>query len=155
MRKLVLFLALAAPLAAQVQVRGTGGAAVFLDESFPGHAAVGASVRLPLKGRLGVEPEFLYLRESTVDQDHIVIPNLVFDFRPASRVDPYVIGGVGLIHRRTNLGVLRFSTTEATGAFGGGVKFFLTPRIFVAPETRLGTEPIFRLTVSFGYSFSR
>ena len=45
---LLILLLIGSPLIAQVQVRATVGSAVFLDEDFPSHLAVGGSVRLPL-----------------------------------------------------------------------------------------------------------
>lgn len=34
---------------------------------------------------------------------------------------------------------------------GGGVRLFLTKRLFVAPEVRIGLLPFLRSTVSVGY----
>jgi len=45
------------------------------------------------------------------------------------------------------------SFTTWTASVGGGVKIFLTKRLFVAPEVRVGREPNVRGTVSVGYVF--
>ena len=36
---------------------------------------------------------------------------------------------------------------------GLGVRLFLTPHVFVAPEARIGLVPLFRSTVALGYAF--
>ena len=74
---------------------------------------------------------------------------------------PYLVGGVGVIrHRGRYFGadfvtgvpqVYDTSFTTWTAGFGGGVKVFLTDRLFVAPDVRLGREPTARATVSLGY----
>src|SRR5215204_6491140 len=43
------------------------------------HKVVGGAVRVYVTKRLSIEPEYLYLRHSDKDQDHIVQPNIVFD----------------------------------------------------------------------------
>ena len=132
------------------EVRGTIGYTTFLDEAPQHHLLTGGSVRIYVTRRLSVEPEFLFLYRSERDKDIIAWPQIAYDFAdPGSRVIPYVIGGVGLMHSIFP----RFSTTESAVSGGFGMKVFVNDRVFVAPEARLGFEPILRFSVSVGYAF--
>lgn len=67
------------------------GSAVF-DEDLE-YTLVGGSVRAYVTKRLSIEPEYLYLRRSEDDQDHLVQMNVANDFTdPGKRFVPYVIG---------------------------------------------------------------
>ena len=115
------------------------------------HTAVGGAVRVYVTKRLSIEPEFLYMRNGADDQDYIVQPNVAFDITdPTKRFVAYAIGGAGVLHHQ---GRSRSVTTWTAGA-GGGVKIFLTNRLFVSPELRLGSEPTVRATVNVGYVFA-
>jgi len=138
------------------------GSAVF-DEDLE-HTLVGGAVRAYVTKRLSIEPEYLYLRRSKDDQDHLVQMNVAFDFTdPRKRLVPYVIGGAGVLHNRGRVFgsdfvtgapfVREISFTTWTASAGGGVKIFLTNRLFVSPELRLGREPTFRATINVGYVF--
>ena len=128
------------------------------------HKLVGAAVRVYVTKRLSIEPEYLYLRHSENDQDHIVQPNIAFDFTdPTKRVVLYGIAGVGVLHHKGRFfgndfvtgapRVFDRSVTTWTAGAGGGLKIFLTKRLFVSPELRLGSEPTVRGTINVGYVF--
>jgi hypothetical protein len=134
-----------------VEVRGTFGGSYFLDA--PTHFVGGGSVRFYLTRRLSFEPELLYMRGSRSDQDLVFTANLALDFATSKRVKPYVIGGVGFLHHRELTGAGTFSATGWSGSGGVGVKVFLTEKLFIAPEARVGWEPLFRVTGSIGYRF--
>ena len=138
------------------------GSAVFGEDLE--HKLVGASVRAYVTKRLSIEPEYLYLRRSENDQDHVVQMNVAFDFTdPTKRVVPYVIGGAGVLHNRGRVFGSDFVTrvpfvreikfTTWTVSAGGGLKIYLTNRLFVSPELRLGREPTVRATINVGYVF--
>ena len=142
-----------APLAAQTAAdRGAvrfvaGVAKLYIDE--PWQSAWGASLRLRAYQRLSVEPEFAFSPGSQF-QRWSFVPNLVLDLRePDGRATPYVIGGVGYLHK------LEKSIHHGSGgtAWNGGIGLRIRAgaRAFVAPEFRLGY--ISRLVVSAGYSF--
>lgn len=139
------------------EVRATGGFTGFLDEDSFAEALFGGSVRYSLTPRVGIEPEFLYMIGAGSVRDLTVIPHLSYDFRPGLPVRPYLIGGVGVLYHRsdffTERGIIKFRDTELTVSGGVGVKVFVTPRIFVAPEFRLGFETIYRATGSIGFVF--
>jgi len=149
----ILLLLFGLPCLAQFQVRATGGAAIFLDEDFPSHKMIGGSLRLPLTRRLGLEPEVLYLRQSDLDDDVILAPNLTFDLTTRKRAIPYLIGGPGWLRHRGGFPGRRFTTSEWTVSGGLGLRLFLADHLFLAPEARIGWEPLFRVTFSIGYSF--
>lgn len=138
------------------------GSAVFNEDIE--HKVVGGAVRVYLTKRLSVEPEYLYLRHSDTDQDQLVQPNVAFDFTdPTKRLVAYGIAGVGVLHHKGRFFGNDFATgaprvfdtsfTTWTASAGGGLKIFLTNRLFVSPELRVGREPTVRATVNVGYVF--
>jgi len=139
------------------------GSAIF-DEDLE-HKLVGGAVRVYVTKRLSIEPEFLYMRHSNDDQDYIVQPNVAFDFTdPTKRFVAYGIAGAGVLHHKgRSFGndfttgaprVFERSVTTWTAGAGGGLKIFLTNRLFVSPEFRLGSEPTVRATINVGYVFA-
>jgi hypothetical protein len=91
---------------------------------------------------------------SRQDIDLHFMPNVVFDFtRRELRFQPYAIGGVGLERHRELTGIGYYWSNSWTASAGIGAKIFLTDRLYVAPEFRLGLEPIVRITGSIGYVF--
>jgi hypothetical protein len=169
-RSLLLFLTILAftvPSIAQqpgtVEVRGSAGVAAFLDDDEDHSSAWGASVRTYLTPRISLEPEFYYLRgygrspgEGKV-RDYEFNLNVALDFLKTPRITPYVFGGVGFqLHRnRFQFGNTEFQIKETRESFGGGIggRIFLTDRLFVAPEVRLGLETLARVVGSIGYRF--
>lgn len=151
----------------KVEVKATAGGAIFAieDEDALGHKAVGAALRVYISRRWSVEPEFMYMRRGADDQDYFFTPSVAYDFaEPTRRVVPYAVGGVG-VERHTGrfVGadfttgrpfVVETSRTTWSLGVGAGVKLFLTDRLFVAPEFRVGREPYARGTVSVGYVIS-
>ena len=76
------------------------------------------------------------------------VPNLVLDLRePDGPATPYLIGGVGSLHRLEKSIHYRSGGTAWNG--GVGVRIRAGTRAFVAPEFRLGY--VSRLVVSAGY----
>jgi hypothetical protein len=142
------------PLAGLMELRGTVGYSNFLDEGPLHHLVTGGSARFYVTNRLAIEPEFLFMYRSRQDLDFQVIPNVVFDFtKRESRFQPYAIGGVGLQRHRELTGTGYYWSNSWTGSAGIGTKIFLSDRLYVAPEFRLGLEPIVRITGSVGYVF--
>lgn len=128
------------------------------------HKLAGTALRVYVTKRLSIEPEYLYLRRSKDDQDNLVQMNVAYDFTdPTKRFVPYGIAGAGVLHNRGRVFGSDFETrvpfvreisfTTWTASAGGGVKIYLTNRLFVSPELRLGREPTFRATVNVGYVF--
>ena len=146
----------------KVEAKVIFGSAVF-DEDLE-HKFVGGAVRAYVTKRLSIEPEYLYLRRSENDQDNLVQMNVAYDFTdPTKRFVPYGIAGAGVLHNRGRVFgndfvtgapfVREISFTTWTASVGGGVKIYLTDRLFVSPELRVGREPTVRATINVGYVF--
>lgn len=135
------------------EIRAIAGLTTFLDEDADHHVVLGGAGRYYLTSRLSLEPEILYMIGSGSDRDVSIVPHVAWDFNPGQRVRPYVIGGVGLLHHRQRFGPFKFTDNEWTVDGGIGVKFFLNTRVFVAPEIRLGFEPLLRVAGSIGFTF--
>ena len=131
----------------RVQVRGTFGTATFF-ESEP-HKVFGAMVDFRLVGGLRVGPEVLYHIGPDQDRDITSTILLTYDFRRLKRVTPFFTGGAGVLHSTYG----RWTRNGVTAGIGGGVKIAISRNLFVAPEVRVGWEPIGRAMVSVGYRF--
>ena len=134
------------------------GLAGFLDERTDYAFVVGGAVRTYVSPRIAIEPEFLYLRQTARLEDFIFQTNVVRDFAGNDRIRPYLIGGIGVQHRRSkHPGARQPNSTHnaLTGGGGAGVRIQLSDRFFMSPEFRLGLEPLFRVHVAFGSTFKR
>ena len=129
------------------------GGAAFNEDEDNEHKLVGAALRAYLTKRLSIEPEYLYLRDSETDQDHLVSANVAYDFATdrTKRLVAYVTGGVGVLHHQGSFAGNDFTTWSASA--GIGAKIFVTKKLFVSPEFRLGREPLIRATIGVGYAF--
>jgi hypothetical protein len=134
----------------------TTGVTAWLDEVTDYSVTLGGAFRRYLTPRWSIEPEVLYLIGEGSMRDITVIPHISYDFRTQKPVRPYLTAGVGWRHQRQEFpGSMSpsFRHNEVTVSGGFGVKVFVTPRVFLAPEVRTGFEPIFRATGSFGFVF--
>jgi hypothetical protein len=171
----ILLVACVTPLCAQqsqqlrppiVEGKVIFGSATFGDDI--DHKVIGGALRAYVTKRLSIEPEYLYLRNSEDDQDHHFQPNVAFDFITDStgRLIVYGIGGVGVLHHKGSRisfndfftgepRVVNTAFTTWTATAGVGAKIFVTKRLFVSPELRIGREPTVRATINVGYVFAR
>ena len=83
------------------EIKAVVGLAGFLDERTDYAFAVGGAVRTYVSPRVAIEPEFLYLRQTARLEDFIFQTNVVRDFAGNDRIRPYLIGGIGVQHRRS------------------------------------------------------
>jgi len=116
--------------------------------------------------RVSFEPEILFMKRGAFDRDVLITPHVAVDILdPAGRFVPYLIAGVGAEHHRDQLTYADFFNgnrvvTERISGFtvtanaGVGVKIFLTDRLFIVPDIRVGHEPNFRATIGVGYVFA-
>ena len=156
MKRLIVTAAACAASVLGQDIRGTVGAAVFADDSAQVHRSFAGSFRFHLTPRFAIEPEISYLSLDDNHYDVVFIPHLTFDFRSLDkRVVPYVIGGVGYIRTVDHFGARRFTSQSAIAEGGFGTKIYLSRRVFVSPEVRVGSELHVRGTVSIGYTFGR
>lgn len=141
-----------------LDIQGVVGLVGFLDEATDYSFLIGGTVRRYVSPRVAVEPEFIYFRQTANHEDFLLQANIVRDFAGGDKIQPYLIGGMGLLHHRSkHPGARRpMSTNNAlTGGGGAGVRIRLGNRFFISPEFRIGTEPLFRASISFGATFQR
>ena len=148
----------------KAEIKATTGVSFFGDDADLRHAVIGGSVRVYLTKRISVEPELLYMHYSSSDQDYVFSVNGAVDLRdPRKKLVPYFIAGVGVLHHQGRFTLqgpggietlTRFSSNGPSVNVGFGLKAFLTDRLFIAPDLRLGAEPTLRTTISIGYVFS-
>ena len=149
----------------RAEIKLNVGASDFGDdnESYP-HFVVGTAFRLHISRHWSIEPELNFMRRSSNDEDYVVQPNVVYEFNSLGhRVVPYLIGGVGVIRHKSVFHGSDFVTgapvtydtsyTTWSASAGAGLKVFVSKRLFVAPEARLGRQPTARAIVSIGYVF--
>ena len=154
-------IAILAPLSAEAQqrpgaweVKAVVGLVGFLDERTDYRFVIGGAIRTYVSSQVAIESEFLYMRENEFRQDYLLQANLVRDFAGNTTSRPYLIGGVGILHHRGNAPGARepsFSSNSLTGSGGVGVRIQTGQWLFVSPEFRIGSEPLFRGTVSLGW----
>ncbi len=130
------------------------GTSAFLDEDIPfDHFVIGASMRFYLSKRLSAGPQFLYTTGPDSDRDYSLVGNVAYDMISENKFVLYAVGGAGILHHSEGFGNTTFSDNEGTASGGIGAKLFLTERLFVTPEFRLGWEPLFTASIGIGYSF--
>jgi hypothetical protein len=131
------------------------GWAGFVDDAMIDHAAFGGAARVYLTPRLAVGPEVGYLRGPRSDRDLMVTGNLTFDVlgqgngrRP--RITPFLTVGGGFERHSDRFGPTTYASSEGAFTGGGGVRVWITDRVFGTVETRMGWEPHFRVTGGVG-----
>ena len=141
-------------------VEVTVGHAGFVDDALIGHGVVGGQARWALTPRLSVGPEITYMVGPGSDRDLFVTGNVTWDLvsRGAPRpglVVPYVTGGAGLYRHSDRFGPMSFSSNEGTFTGGGGARVWVTKRVYVGAEARLGWELHTRLAGTVGIQLGR
>ncbi len=139
----------------ETELRFIAGTSAFLDEDIPfDHSIFGGSVGVHLTERLRIEPQFLYMQGPGNDSDYVISGNVSYDLIEKEGLELYIVGGGGFLYNRNQFGTgPAFSSTEWIANGGVGFKLNVSKRIFIAPEFRLGYEPLFLATVSVGYKF--
>jgi hypothetical protein len=131
------------------------GWAGFVDESSIDHAVFGGAARVYLSPRIAVGPEIAYLRGPRFDRDLMLTGNLTFDVlgprrgRPL-RATPFLTVGGGYERHSDRFGASTYSSSEGAFTGGGGVRIWLTDRVFGTIETRIGWELHMRVTGGIG-----
>jgi hypothetical protein len=140
MRYIAVWMLIVGTAAAQeVNARFTAGSTSFVDEDSINHTTMGGSARFYVSKRWAVEPEYLYMRTGSSHSDSVLWGNFTFTFRqPGKRVNPYFIGGPGVIYSKQSFFNSTFKNTEAAGGGGFGARVFLSDRVFIAPQFRFG-----------------
>ncbi|MDE0104939.1 MAG: hypothetical protein OXN89_21380 [Bryobacterales bacterium] len=144
-------------------IRIFGGDGIGLEDTPPEAWLAGVALGIEKGRRLRVSLEFVHGQIYGWDyyERRRILINPVFEYRfwPERRVQPYLGGGVGLV-----LGFDQWPTGEndelewewgpaISVTWGGGVRLFLTKRLFIAPDVRMGFYPFLQSTVGIGYRF--
>jgi hypothetical protein len=135
-------------------VKLIAGAAAFLDESTPlDHFVIGAAGAIDLSPRLHLEPQFLYMDGPESDRDITLTGNISYDILVAKNSALYLVGGGGLLRHTEDFASGSFSSYDGTFSGGIGIRFDLSENLFVAPEFRIGFEPLIQILGSAGFRF--
>ena len=154
----VLSLLFAAPAAAQDRpspiLEAAGGYAGFIDESMINHAIAGASARAYVTRRIAIGPEVTFMRGPGVDRDWFLTGNATIDLRTdrdrRPRVVPYIVASAGVFWNTNAVGTGLYTARSGAVAGGIGARINAGNRWFIAPEVRIGFEPVLRLGVAIG-----
>jgi hypothetical protein len=136
----------------------TAGYAGFADDGTINHGVFGGAIRFHLSPRVSVGPELAYMIGPGDDRDLFFTGNLTFDVlapRPARRVTPFLVIGGGLFRHSDRFGPETYSSVEGAVTGGGGVRAWVSDRVYIASELRVGWELHYRLTGTVGVSLSR
>ena len=150
-----------------VDVRASVGYTYRLDDSPLYGWLGGGTVTVPrgVHSRFGVEGWYVSMFGPYGHQEkaeaRLVTALWEYAFFPGQRVNPYAVIGVGVTQYRSwylDFGPIPGSPgwdiQHGLHVLGGlGVRLFLTPHVFIAPEVRIGLVPLFRSTVALGYAF--
>jgi hypothetical protein len=145
-----------AQASAQTAVEATAGFAGFVDETVMGHSVIGIGTRTYLTPRVSIGPELVYMRGPGNDRDLFLTGNITYEFgRPNSggRVVPFVVAGGGFMRHSDRFGQRSFSRFEGAAVGGGGVRWYVTDRLSIAGDWRLGWELHSRVAALVAYSF--
>ena len=134
------------------------GYAGFVDDATIDHAIVGAAGRVYLTPRAAVGPEFVYMRGPNSDRDLYLTGNLTFDVLPPRngrhrRVTPFLVAGGGFFQHSDRFGASTFTSYEGAFTAGGGVRGWITDRVYALADVRLGWELHARVNAGVGIGF--
>lgn len=134
------------------------GYAGFVDDATIDHAIVGAAGRMYLTPRVAVGPEFVYMRGPNSDRDLYLTGNLTFDVLPPRngrprRVTPFLVAGGGFFQHSDRFGASTFTSYEGAFTAGGGVRGWITDRVYALADVRLGWELHARVNAGIGIGF--
>ena len=146
--------------AASPTLEAAVGHAGFVDDAMISHLVVGGQARWPVTPRLSIGPEITYMKGPGFDRDLFLTGNVTWDLVTqgaprAGLVVPYVVGGAGFSRYFNRIGGASFASNEGTFTAGGGARFWVTPRVYVGAEARVGWELHTRLAGTVGVQLGR
>jgi hypothetical protein len=134
------------------------GYAGFVDDATIDHSIFGAAGRVYLTPRLAIGPELVYMVGPNSDRDLYLTGNLTFDvMRPRQgrprRVTPFLVAGGGFFQHSDRVGTFSYTTYEGAFTGGGGVRGWITDRVYALGDVRFGWELHMRLNGGIGIGF--
>lgn len=140
-------------------VEAVAGYAGFLDDALIGHTVVAGAFRYRLGRRVSVGPEVVSMAGPGRDRDVFITGNVTVDFLVpadgprAGTISPYVVAAAGFMVHRPRFGSEGFSNTEGAVTGGGGVRVWMTERVYAVGEYRAGWEPHARVDGGLGFAW--
>jgi hypothetical protein len=136
------------------------GYAGFVDNATIDHWIFGGAARVYLTPRLAIGPEFVSMHGPDFDRDLFLTGNLTFDvLRPRAgrprRVSPFLVAGGGFMQHSDRFGSLDFTSYEGSFTAGGGVRAWITDRVYALGEVRFGWELHTRVNGGLGVNLGR
>jgi hypothetical protein len=136
------------------------GYAGFVDDATIDHIIFGTAARAYLTPRLAIGPELVYMRGPNSDRDLFLTGNLTFDVLPPHggrprRVSPFLVAGGGFFQHRDRIGPFDFTSYEGALTAGGGVRGWITDRVYTSGDVRFGWELHARVNAGVGIGFGR
>jgi hypothetical protein len=129
----------------------SAGYTAFLDDGVLDHIGTGGALRVHLTPRISVGPELSYQAGPGDDTDLMLFGVATFDIRRArigrpGRVEPYLLAGAGLLIHSGSYG----SSTSRTVTWGGGTRVWVSRRVYVGGDVRMGLAPHVRVLGTVG-----
>jgi hypothetical protein len=136
------------------------GYAGFVDDATIHHAIVGTAARVYLTPRVAIGPELVYMRGPNSDRDLFLTGNLTFDVIPPRagrprRVVPFLVAGGGVFQHSDRAGSFSFTSYEGAFTAGGGVRTWITDRVYAMADLRLGWELHARVNAGVGIGLGK
>ncbi len=136
------------------------GYAGFVDDATIDHTIWGAAARVYLTPRIAVGPELVYMKGPNRDRDLYLTGNLTFDVMPPRggrprRVNPFLVAGGGFFRHSDGFGPFNFTSNEGAFTGGGGVRGWITERIYAFGDLRVGWELHTRANAGVGVGLGR
>ena len=149
----------AAPRPASV-VELSGGWAGFGDEGVIHHGLFGAGARFYLSRRFSLGPELVYMVGPGQDRDLMLTGNLWVDLlapTPAKprRTTPFLVVGGGWFRHSDGFAGGTFSSSEGAFTAGVGIRGWVSERVSLGVDARLGWEPHLRVAGTVGVALGR
>ena len=121
---------------------GSVGWAGLVDDATKNYLLVGGTVRRHVSPRVSIGPEFVFMSNSDLLRDRIVMltGNVVFDAAPDARVSAFAIGGLGMFWGREQLRGGPYWSSDPAFTGGGGLRATVTESVAVGGEYRIGWE---------------
>jgi hypothetical protein len=138
----------------------SGGWAGFGDDGVIHHSLFGAGARLYLSRRFSLGPELVYMVGPGQDRDLMLTGNVWVDLlapTPAKprRTTPFLVVGGGWFHHSDGFAGATFSSSEGGFTAGVGIRGWVSERVSLGVDARLGWEPHLRVAGTLGVALGR
>lgn len=138
-------------------LEATGGWAGFLDDDVIRHGVAAAAARVYVTPRISLGPEVQYFIGPNSDRDLVVTGNVMVDVLASTpnrprRTTPFLVAGGGWFRHTDRTGTGPFTSSEGAFTAGVGLRAWVSERLFVAFDARVGWEAHLRVAATVGVS---